>query len=209
MTTLVGADREKDNMIDKDGNTIKPDFADLTRYAKQFSDLTTEKENLLLSIKSEIEPLLSEVTDNFYQIMHGIPEAATFLEGRVEKLKPTHQNWMHGLFTGPYDEKYTEAMYHVGDVHVRVNLPVEFMSGGITLICNQLYKLVFEIYSEDLVKAHKIADAINSAMGFSLFVMQKSYHASVDETLDKFLLITGMSKALFEKLSSTFNSTQP
>jgi len=208
MTTAVDSSIGKDDMIDKDGNTIKPDFTHLTRYAKQFSDLTTEKENVLLSVKAEIAPLLSEVTDNFYNVMHTIPEAATYLEGRVEKLKPTHQHWMRSLFTGPFDESYTEAMYNVGDVHVRVNLPVEFMSGGITLICNELYKLVFEIYSDDLEKAHKITDAINSAMGFSLFVMQKSYHASIDEALDKFLLITGMSKPLFEKLSSTFNKTQ-
>jgi len=100
-------------------------------------------------------------------------------------------------------------MYDVGDIHVRVNLPVEFMSGGVTLICNELYRIIFEVYGTDSAKAHSIISAVNSALGFSLFVMQKSYNASVDEALDKFLLITGMSEALFAKLSSSFNTTKP
>jgi len=195
-------------MIDKKGNSIKPDFVELTRYAKQFSGLTTEKENVLFDIKDEITPLLGKVTDRFYDAMNDIPEAASYLEGRIEGLKQTHLNWMNSIFTGPYDEAYTKSMYNVGDVHVQVNLPVEFMSGGVTLVCNELYKLIFETYGKDSVKTHSIVDAINSAMGFSLFVMQKSYHASIDEALNKFLLITGMSEALFEKLSSSFNSTR-
>jgi len=193
-------------MIDKKGNIIKPDFVELTRYAKQFSGLTTEKENVLLSIKDEISPLLVKVTDNFYDVMNDIPEAASYLEGRIKGLKQTHLDWMGSIFSGPYDETYTKSMYNVGDVHVRVNLPVEFMSGGITLVCNELYKIIFETYGQDSVKTHNIISAINSAMGFSLFVMQKSYHASIDEALEKFLIITGMSPVLFEKLSSTFNS---
>ncbi|NOX92898.1 MAG: hypothetical protein GXP18_10750 [Gammaproteobacteria bacterium] len=196
-------------MIDKKGNVVKPDFVELTRYAKQFSGLTTEKENVLLSIKDRVTPLLGGVTDNFYDAMNDIPEAASYLEGRITGLKQTHLNWMNSIFSGPYDDAYTESMYNVGNIHVQVNLPVEFMSGGITLICNELYKIIFEIYGEDSTKTHNIISAINSAMGFSIFVMEKSYHASVDEALDKFLLITGMSGALFEKLSSTYNAIKP
>ncbi len=196
-------------MIDKKGNIIKPDFIELTRYAKQFSGLTIEKENVLLRVKDEVAPLLGAVTDNFYDAMNDIPEAASYLEGRITGLKQTHLNWMNSIFTGPYNEEYTESMYNVGDIHVRVNLPVEFMSGGVTLICNELYKIIFELYGEDSVKTHNIISAINSALGFSLFVMQKSYNASVDEALDKFLLITGMSEALFAKLSSSYNATKP
>ena len=199
--------QENSDMIDKNGNIVKPDFAQLTQYAKIFSSLSPDKENLLQDIKKDIAPLLAEVTEHFYEILGSIPEANPFLEGRVDALKQTHLEWMYSLFTGPYDESYTEAMYNVGEVHVKVNLPVEFMSGGITLICNELYRFVFEIFANDTQKTGKVVAAINSIMGFSLFVMQKSYHASVGEELDKFLLITGMSRPLFEKLASTFRAT--
>jgi truncated hemoglobin YjbI len=207
MTVNDNANVENSEMIDKNGKVILPDFIELTRYAKQFSGLTDEKERLLKDIKKDIAPILEEITERFYSILQTIPEATPFLEGRIDNLKKTHLKWMHSLFTGPYDESYTETMYNVGDVHVKVNLPVEFMSGGITLISNELYKIVFEIYGGNAQKSLEVSEAVSSVMGFSLFVMQKSYHASVGEALDKFLLITGMSKALFDKLSSTFKTT--
>jgi len=86
-------------MIDKKGNIIKPDFIELTRYAKQFSGLTIEKENVLLSANDELAPLLNVVTDNFYEAMSNIPEAASYLEGRITGLKQTHLNWMNSIFT--------------------------------------------------------------------------------------------------------------
>lgn len=195
-------------MIDKNGNVIAPDFPELSRYAKMFSNLTRDKEDLLKSVKEEMAPHLEKVTENFYQILQTIPEALPYLEGRIDALKQTHLKWLQDIFNGPYDEVYTEAMYKVGEVHVKVGLPVEFMSGGITLISDELCRIVFELRQDDIQGARQIVSAINAVMGFSLFVMQKSYHASVNEALDKFLLITGMSKALFEKLASTFNTNK-
>lgn len=195
-------------MIDSDGNIVKPNFTELTEYAKHFSDLTAEKEQLLQELGPAVLPHLSTVTDRFYEILEKIPQAIPFLEGRTDALKDTHIKWMNSIFTGPYDEAYTEFMYNVGDVHVKVNLPVEFMSGGITLISNELNKIVCGIYNDNTQGLQNITAAINSILGFSLFVMQKSYHASVEEELEKFLLITGMSRPLFDKLASTYNKTQ-
>lgn len=194
-------------MIDEKGNIVKPNYIQLTKYAKLFSNLTIEKEQLLRDAKNDLSPHLQHVTDNFYATLQTIPEAQPFLEGRMDALKQTHLRWLNSIFTGPYDATYTESMYNVGDVHVKVNLPVEFMCGGITLINDSLYPIVFEIYNGNAHKTHQLINAVNSVMGFSLFVMQKSYHASVSEELDKFLCITGMSRPLFEKLSSTFKAT--
>jgi len=125
----------------------------------------------------------------------------------MDTLKMTHLKWMQSLFHGSFNADYTESMYNVGAIHVKVDLPVEFMSGGITLICNELYRITHNIYHENPQRAANVVAAINSIMGFSLLVMQKSYNASIDEQLDKFLLITGMSQPLFDKLSSTFKAT--
>ena len=127
------------------------------------------------------------------------------LEGRIDALKEMHIGWINSIFSGPYDEEYTEKMYHVGDVHVKVNMPVEFMSGGMTLIGNELHTIICGIYKDDPQQLLNKVLAVNAVLGFSLFVMQKSYNASVEEELDKFLLITGMSRPLFDKLASTFS----
>lgn len=184
------------------------DLKALTRYAKMFTALTPEKEAILKQVQSDIIPHISEVTEKFYSTLQKIPEATPFLENKVDHLKQTHKAWMQGLFTGPYDECYTEKLYKVGDVHVKVNLPVEFMSGGITLIGNELLNIVCEVYQGDTAKTESTVQAINAVLGFSLFVMQKSYNASVGEALERFLLITGMSRPLYNKLASTFDADQ-
>lgn len=187
---------------------VMSDLKELTCYAKKFSALTPEKEAILKEIQGDINPHIKNITNNFYLVLQSIPEAKPFLQNKVDHLKRTHNTWMHSLFTGVYDESYTEKLYRVGDIHVKVDLPVEFMSGGITLVGNELFKIVCGIYEGDTQKIKTTTSAINSILGFSLFIMQKSYHASVGEALERFLLITGMSRSLYNKLASTFNVAQ-
>ncbi len=181
------------------------DFEKLTQYAKSFTGLTTESEKLLKEVGPQIIPSLSSVTETFYAALALIPETKPYLEGRVEALQAMHTQWLEGLFTKDFDTSYTEAMYKVGDVHVKVKLPVEFMSGGMTLINNQLIPLVVNLYSNDPEKCTKVLSAINAATGFSLLTMQQSYQeASIAEELERFLKISGMSQKLFSNLAAAY-----
>ncbi|BBA36762.1 uncharacterized protein sS8_4839 [Methylocaldum marinum] len=181
------------------------DFDKLTRYAKSFSGLTPEREALLVEVGTQIKPKLAGITEDFYQQLLSIPEASAFLEGRVESLKKTHTRWMEGLFTGPFDKNYTEQMYKVGDVHVKVRLPVEFMAGAMTLINNRLIALIVETYGDDNRHCAEILAAVSAVTGMTLLVMQQSYQAaSLAEELEKFLKISGMSRALFTNLATAY-----
>lgn len=181
------------------------DYEKLTHYAKSFSGLTLELENLLVEIGPELIPKLNGVTEDFYGHLLAIPEAATFLEGRVASLKATHRRWLEGLFTGPFDPGYTERMYKVGEVHVKVNLPVEFMAGAMTLINNRLFKQVVDTFGDDQERCARIVVAISAVTGMSLQIMQQSYQeASLAEELEKFLKISGMSRTLFTNLAAAY-----
>ncbi len=181
------------------------DFEKLTRYAKSFTGLTEEKEALLKEVGKEILPHLKTITDKFYQQLSAIPETQPLLEGRIDSLKATHVLWLEGLFTSDFNAEYTAAMYKVGNVHVKVNLPVEFMSGGMTLINNQLIPIVSELYGEDPEKCKDVLCAINAATGFALLTMQQSFQeASLAEELEKFLKISGMSRQLFSNLAIAY-----
>ncbi len=183
------------------------DFTELTRYAKAFSGFTPEHEALLLSQGGQIKPHLGAVTEQFYATLATIEETAPFLEGRIDSLKKTHLRWLQGLFTGPFDEDYTRVMYKVGDVHVKVKLPVEFMGGGMTLIGNELIRVSRSLYGGDPDALAAMLEAINAVLGFSLLVMQQSYQSSsLAEELQKFLAITGMSRSLFNNLASAYQS---
>lgn len=192
--------------IDEKTNMSEPDYEALTDYAKRFSGLTPEYEALLTELGPRISPKLGDVTDSFYSTLLQIDKAAPFLEGKLDQLKATHHHWLERLFTGPYDSEYTTAMYRVGEVHVRVKLPVEFMAGGITLICNALLPEIAAVYGDDRKRCTEATAAVNAMLGFSLMVMQESYQTtSLAAELERFLAITGMSRALFDNLAQAYS----
>lgn len=181
------------------------DFKALTNYAKKFTGFTPEHENLLAHFGPRLLSDLPDVTDHFYDVLKKIERAAPFLEGRIDMLKKTHLEWMEKMITGPYDESYTAWMYKVGDVHVKVKLPVEFMSGGITLIGNALLPVIIKACDGDTDKITEVAVAVNAVLGFSLMIMEESYQASsLAAELEKFLAISGMSRTLFNNLASAY-----
>lgn len=184
---------------------MSEDFEKLTVYGKSFSGLTSEREALLVEVGPLIKPHLTLVTDEFYQQLQAIPETIEFLHGRVDSLKKSHQMWMEGLFFGPFDKDFTRQMFKVGDIHVKVKLPVEFMAGAMTLINNRLYGLIVEIFGDDKVRCAAVLAAVNAVTGFSLLIMQQSYQASsLAEELEKFLKISGMSRTLFTNLALAY-----
>ena len=161
-------------------------FEKLMIYTRAFSGYTPEHAVILAESSQDLTPRLTEVTDKFYAVLQEIPEARPFIEGRLDQLKATHQQWLEGVMKGVCNVEYTEAMYKVGDVHVKVNLPVEFMAGGICIIQGSLIKLVTEVYADEPLRAKTVLEAINAALGFSLMVMQESYQASsLAEELEK------------------------
>lgn len=183
------------------------DFEQLTHYAKQFTGLTEELESVLMGLSLQVKPHLPGITDSFYAVLEGIPKARPFLDGRIDALKQTHIRWLEQVFSGPYDAEYVKAMYHVGDVHVKVNLPVEFMAGAMTLVGVRLNELLGEILADEVSRLNKATAAVNSVLGFTLMVMQQSYESSrLAEELEKFLKITGMSRILFDNLASAYKN---
>lgn len=182
------------------------DFDELNQYAKQFAKLDDDKIAMLHSISTDLIPHLQQVTDDFYAHLSTIEKAKPFLEGRIETLKSTHHAWMKDILTGSFDAEYTQQMYKVGDVHVKVKLPVEFMA-GMTIIKDGLSNVVLNTYQDDASKQQEALAAINAALGFSLLVMQESYQSSaLAEELEKFLLITGMSRTLFDNLARAYSN---
>ncbi|MDD5272891.1 MAG: protoglobin domain-containing protein [Methylovulum sp.] len=184
-------------------------FDELLDYGKKFSGLTPELETCLKDIAPVITPHLETVTHAFYGHLLTIPNTADHLEGRVEHLKAAHLQWLSNLFLHTIDAEFAKTMYRVGDIHVKVNLPIEFMSGSMTLINNQLVLLVLDLFALDPKKCAQALCAINAVTGLALMimlmVMQKSYKESaIAEELEKFLTISGMSRSLFSNLANAY-----
>lgn len=108
-------------------------------------------------------------------MLQGIDKTAPFIEGRLDQLKSTHMSSLEGLFTSPYDENHTQAMYQVAQVHVNVNLPAKFMSDGMSLINEELFGLVCRTYEDEPQRIQPLLKAICAIRGVSLLIMQQSY----------------------------------
>ncbi len=182
-----------------------PDFNELITYSKAFSGLTPELEATLKDIAPILIPHLNRVTDHFYAQLSAIPVTEKFLAGRIEHLKAAHLKWMTDLFTLTIDAQFAENMYRVGDIHVKVHLPVEFMAGSMTLINTGLINLVAETMGDDQAKSTQASQAIIAVSGLALMIMQQSYQASsLSGELEKFLKISGMSRVLFSNLAKAY-----
>lgn len=185
------------------------DFMELCQRSKLCAGFDAEDEQTLLNEGHRLLPYLSRVTDGFYAELQQIPAAAPFLEGRIDALKSTHLAWLETLFSGPYDAAFAAHMHRVGEVHVQVKLPVEFMSSGTLLIKKHLVPILVEVYSEDALKLAQMMKAVNAVTGFCLIIMQESYQSSLlAQELDKFMAITGISRALFNNLASAYKDTE-
>ncbi len=178
-------------------------YTNLCAYAKAFVALTPERERLLAALAPAVLPHLDAVTNHFYSHLQTISRTAPFLEGRLPALRRTHRAWLEGVFTATYDAAYVERMYRVGDAHVRVNLPVEFMAGGMTAIADALMPVVARLTAGDVERQVDALGAVNAALGFALIVMQESYQLSrLLSEQDKFLAITGLSRTMFNNLAA-------
>lgn len=181
------------------------DFASLCAESRALAGLTDADVALLHDLGPRFVPHLDAVTDRFYAALGAVPRTAAFIEGRVDALKKTHRAWLESLFTRAVDTEYTQWMHHVGSVHVRVNLPVEFMTSGMTLVQRELLLLAASTEGLDVATRDRVPAAIASICGFCQLVMQKSYASDrLAEELEKFLKITGMSHKLFENLAAAY-----
>lgn len=181
------------------------DFDQLCAEARQLVGLSSADEATLRELAPILTPALDQVTDRFYAILGSQPRTAGFIVGRTDSLRKTHRAWLESLFTSTIDASYARWMHDIGSVHVRVNLPVEFMSSAMAVVQRELTALVAGNDALEAGLRARACAAISSACGFCELLMQKSFAVdrSADE-LERYLRITGVSRQLYEKLSAAF-----
>lgn len=153
-------------------------FEELTARAKSLSGLTPELEACLKEIAPIITPRLQKVTDTFYVRLITTTITSKFLqryEDQLDYLKKTHLNWLISLFSVDIDEKFIEDMVRVGDVHVRIQLPLDFMTGAMSLINKGIIEIILDEFSDNKQKTIKSLQAVNAVTALVLIIMQQSY----------------------------------
>ena len=154
------------------------DFDTLIADNKQLTGLTPELEHCLKDAASIIVPQLNKVTDAFYIRLITTPSTYKFLENntnQLDKLKATHLAWLTSLFVRDIDASFAKDMSHVGDVHLAIQLPIEFMSAAMSLMNKELIRIVIDSLGDDKEQCLKVLQAISAVTALTLVLMQKSY----------------------------------
>lgn len=152
-------------------------YARLAARAKALAGLTPERIAVLHAAAREVEPKLDFVTDRFYARLDAMPDVRPFLAGRMEQLRESFRAWVGSVFTSDYGGRYAEAVWRIGEVHLAVGVPVDFLTGSMTVVQEALQPIVLAgALGRPFAEAERLA-ALNAALGCSLIVMQAPYWA--------------------------------
>ena len=107
----------------------------LFEHVNGFSDADSAAVQAISPILVAMAP---QLTDKFYGQLVSHPLTNKHIEGRLEALKSTHQQWMAYLFTGPHDEAFFARQEVIGVVHVKVKIPPLFVSSSMSFLRHEI-----------------------------------------------------------------------
>jgi hypothetical protein len=89
--------------------------------------ISEEDAALLGALKGAAQAAAPQLTQTFYDRLFSHANTAEYLEGAsMERLHGMVQGWFVDLFGGKYDEAYARKRLTIGQIHVRIGLPVRY-----------------------------------------------------------------------------------
>lgn len=93
----------------------------------QLMNLSTAEAGLLKGLEGEAREHGPAMTRQFYDRLFAHPQTAEYLQGvSMERLHGMVQEWFAGLFCGEYDSAYAQRRLRIGEIHVKIGLPVRY-----------------------------------------------------------------------------------
>jgi protoglobin len=89
--------------------------------------LTAEEAALLGGLQPHTAEVAPALLEAFYSRLFSHQNTAEYLQGvAMERLHSMVSNWFADLFGGKYDEVYAQKRLKIGQIHVRLGLPVRY-----------------------------------------------------------------------------------
>lgn len=138
----------------------------------------------LLALEPHAAEHLVEFAERFYHQIDAHPDARSVLSGpdQVERLKKTLVEWMRSGLVGPHDETYYQRRANIGRVHVRIELPQQYMFTAMNLIRRDFHHLVNEVI-EAADSAQATHDALDKLYDLELAIMLQTFREDSDDRL--------------------------
>jgi len=120
------------NTINRKSWAIKNEviFDDLVRLV----NLTFPEIEIMVSLREQAQAIAPVLSEAFYQRLLAHPLTAEFVLGQIEARKSTLEQWFLDLFCGNYDHDYIRRRLRIGEVHVRIGLPIRYPLAMVDII---------------------------------------------------------------------------
>ena len=140
------------------------------QHVKRFEELkayvgfNVDDEQQLRRLLPHVRPKSREIADRFYEIVLRFPDAAAVFEDRaqVERLKGSMTRWIDVALSGPWDFAYYEQRRRIGQVHVKVGLPSQYMFTAMNRLMEDLHTIARDVFADDAfavcVSLRRLAD---------------------------------------------------
>ncbi len=163
---------------------------------RRFLGLDDDDGARLKAFLPRVEDRLPAISDRFYALLEQQEDLKGLLEGRLERLKATHTQWLRGLFSGDYGESYFREQLRVGNVHVKVNLDSVWVDAVMNALRRDLHAAILaETSSED--EAVAVYGSLLKVMDLALMTINMAYNQHRMQLLHE---VTGMPAVLIERL---------
>lgn len=134
-------------------------------------DLSSDEAAMLKSLSAEAQNTASTMTASFYERLFKHENTAEYLKGKpMERLHSMVGEWFTELFSGNYDEQYVQKRLTIGEIHVRIGLPVRYPLSMVDVIM-QFGESVAQT-SSDPVKA---SAAFRKVLALDVAIFNQAY----------------------------------
>ncbi|MBW2190453.1 MAG: histidine kinase, partial [Deltaproteobacteria bacterium] len=150
--------------------------ASLLLTMKAYVGFDAETARRLQAIGARVQPYHAGIVDRFYQAIVDDPGARAILrsEAQIARLKVSLAQWLEGLFSGLYDERYFEKRARIGRAHVKVGLEQRYMLAAMNLVRIGLHHAVSES-ADDGIGTFAEHTAIDQICDIELAIMLETY----------------------------------
>lgn len=131
------------------------------------------------------EPHFQRIVDDFYDAIERHPDARRAITGgksQILRLKQTLIAWLGAVLSGPYDEQFLAAHSRIGQVHVRIALPQEYMFTAINRIRSRLFEVAQDAIA-DPAELRLTTLAVGQILDLELAIMLDTYREDLAEKI--------------------------
>jgi signal transduction histidine kinase len=141
---------------------------------KAYVGFTEEDGARLLRLRDHVMPHAPAIADRFYDRVLQFDDArAVFADlAQVNRLKVTLQKWIDQLLSGPWDDAYYALRRKIGQTHVRVRLPSQYMFTAMNRLMEEVHIIAHDTFPTE---CRAYGESLRRITDIELAIMLSTY----------------------------------